>query len=31
MESYVKILNAVKYIGGTVLIIGIVIFLYGFL
>lgn len=30
MESYVKILNAVKYIGGTVLIIGIVIFLYGF-
>lgn len=30
MESYVKILNIVKYVGGTILTLGIVIFLYGF-
>jgi thiol:disulfide interchange protein len=30
MESYVKILNAVKYVGGTVLLLGVAIFLYGF-
>jgi hypothetical protein len=30
MESYLKMLNAVKYVGGTLLIIGISIFLYGF-
>ena len=30
MESKLKMLNAVKYVGGTVLAIGILIFLYGF-
>ncbi|WP_342514409.1 hypothetical protein MKY34_06590 [Sporosarcina sp. FSL K6-1522] len=30
MDSAVKILNAVKYVGGTILTIGIAIFLYGF-
>lgn len=30
MEAKWKMLNAVKYVGGTVLVIGILIFLYGF-
>lgn len=30
MESKVMMLNAVKYVGGTILFIGISIFLYGF-
>jgi hypothetical protein len=30
MEPNVKMLNAVKYVGGTVLTTGIVIFLFGF-
>lgn len=30
MESYTKVLNATKYVGGTILTIGIAIFLYGF-
>ncbi|MFJ7936592.1 hypothetical protein [Sporosarcina sp. NPDC096371] len=30
MESRLKMLNAVKYVGGTILAIGISIFLYGF-
>ncbi|WP_232698042.1 hypothetical protein [Brevibacillus daliensis] len=31
MESKVKILNYVKYVGGTVLFVGIITFLIGFL
>jgi uncharacterized membrane protein YiaA len=31
MKSYVRILNAVKFVGGSVLTVGIAIFLYGFL
>lgn len=31
MTSYSKMLNAVRYVGGTILTIGIAIFLYGFL
>ncbi|GIN84412.1 hypothetical protein J6TS2_07980 [Heyndrickxia sporothermodurans] len=31
MESNVKVLNAVKYVGGTVLAMGIIIFLVGFM
>lgn len=30
MDSKIKILNAVKYVGGTALIFGIVSFLFGF-
>jgi magnesium-transporting ATPase (P-type) len=30
MELYINLINTVKYVCGTVLIIGIVIFLYGF-
>ena len=30
MESKTKILNAVKYIGSTILALGVAIFLYGF-
>jgi hypothetical protein len=30
VESYTKVLNATKYVGGTILAIGIAIFLYGF-
>ncbi len=30
MESYPKAIHAVRYVGGTILIIGIAIFLYGF-
>ena len=30
MESYPKAINAVRYVGGTILIIGIALFLYGF-
>jgi hypothetical protein len=30
MKSHLKMLNAVKYVGGTILTIGISIFLYGF-
>ncbi|PLS14767.1 hypothetical protein CVD28_26700 [Bacillus sp. M6-12] len=30
MESKVKMLNATKYVGGTVFSLGIAIFLYGF-
>jgi hypothetical protein len=30
MQLYVKMLHAAKYVGGTVLIIGTAIFLYGF-
>ncbi|TQR20277.1 hypothetical protein [Psychrobacillus vulpis] len=29
MESYVKMLTATRYVGGTVLTIGIIIFIYG--
>ncbi len=31
MKSYSKMLNAVRYVGGTILTIGIAIFMYGFL
>jgi uncharacterized membrane protein YiaA len=31
MKSYVKMLNAVKFVGSSVLTVGIAIFLYGFL
>lgn len=30
MESYSKVMNVVQLVGGTILIIGIAIFLYGF-
>lgn len=30
MDSYSKVMNVIQYVGGIILIIGIVIFLYGF-
>jgi hypothetical protein len=30
VKSYIPILNATKYVGGSILIIGVAIFLYGF-
>lgn len=29
MESYFKVLNAVKYVGGTTLIVGMALFIFG--
>ena len=30
MKSFLPILNATKYVGGSILILGIALFLYGF-
>lgn len=31
MEAYSKLLNSVKYVGGSILSVGVLMFLYGFI